>query len=222
MSHEKDVTAVIINYKTFDLTQRAIKSFRSYYPDVPLLLIDNGSNDDSTFILEKLVKASPTSIELIINDKNIHHGPAMHQAIQRTSSEYILFIDSDCEIRQGGFIELMLNLLSESDQNYVVGKKVYMNNRGFDVDKNDSSAIEYIRPICMLLRREIYLKLPKFVKHGTPCLENMKEAVRQGYRLIDFPIEKYILHQGRGTAGRFGYQLGWKGRWNYLMNKLGL
>ncbi len=222
MSHQKNVTAVIINFQTFDLTHRAIKSFRRYYPEIPLLLIDNGSKDDSTFNFEMLVKASTTPTELIINKKNVHHGPAMHQAIERTSSEYLLFVDSDCEIRKGGFVELMLSLLSGSDQNYVVGKKVYMNNRGFDVYKNDGDAIEYIRPICMLLKREIYLKLPKFEKHGTPCLGNMKEAVRQGYRLIDFPIEKYIIHQGRGTTSRFGYHLGWKGRWNYLMNKLGL
>lgn len=222
MSHEKNVTAVIINYQTFDLTSRAIKSLCNYYPNIPLVIIDNGSRDDSAFKLKELIKTLKNPNELIINKKNIHHGPGMDQAIHFVSSPYVLFIDSDCEIHGGGFIEQMLTLLQEEEKNYIVGKKVFMNRRGFDVEKNDVHAIEYIRPICMLLKKEIYLKLPKFVKHGTPCLENMTEAQKQGYKLIDFQIENFIFHRGRGTASRFGYQLGWKGRLNYLLNRFGL
>ena len=37
------VTAVIINYRTPDLTLRALSTFKSVYPTVKTLLIDNGS-----------------------------------------------------------------------------------------------------------------------------------------------------------------------------------
>lgn len=215
------VTVAIINYKTSDLIRQTIESFRSYHPQIPLLLIDNGSKDESTIYLKQLAETSSEPIELIINENNLHHGPAMDQALQHASSPYVLFIDSDCEVCKGGFIDLMITHLQAHPDNYIVGKKIYMNKRGFDVEASNS-AIEYIRPICMLVKREIYLKLPKFVRHGTPCLDNMKTAVERGYRLIDFPIDEFIWHLGRGTARRYGYQLGWRGRLNYLLNRLGL
>ena len=40
------LTVVIVNFRTPDLTGRAVHSLRSVYPSVPLLLIDNGSGDE--------------------------------------------------------------------------------------------------------------------------------------------------------------------------------
>ena len=48
------VTVVVINFGTPDLTRRAAESFRSFYPLLPLLLIDNGSQDESRRTLEEL------------------------------------------------------------------------------------------------------------------------------------------------------------------------
>lgn len=215
------VTAVIINYKTIDLTQTAVESFRLYYPSVPLLLIDNGSNDESTIFLMEYHEIFPQITELIVNDKNIHHGPAMDMALQHLKSSLVLFIDSDCNVHTGGFLERMTALMQEDPNNYIIGKKIYMNKRGFDTEKQ-SKAIPYVRPYCMLVKRNSYIKLPKFTRHGTPCLKNMEAAASLGLNLINFPIENFIHHHGRGTAERYGYQLGWRGKLNHLLNKFGL
>jgi len=215
------VTAVIINFKTPDLIRRVVTSFRQYYPTVPLLLIDNGSHDESVTVLEEFQQQTPAFTEVIINDRNLHHGPVMDQALRYLRTPYALFIDSDCEIIKGGFIELMLAPLREEPRAYAIGKRIFMNKRGFDVPES-SKAFPYIRPICMLMKRELYLTLPPFEHHGTPCLKNMISAVKRNLQLIDFPIEEYIRHEGRGTASRFGYNLGWRGKLNYLLNKVGL
>lgn len=214
------VTAVIINYKTEDLVRKAIESFRRYYPAIPLLLIDNGSQDGSTRYLLQCRESFPERTDLIINETNLHHGPAMDQAIRSVKTPLILFLDSDCEIHTGGLIEMMLHHLGENPNSYAVGKKIYMNDRGFDVPPGPG-AREYIRPICMILRREIYLTIPPFTRHGAPCLENMKTASEKGFTLVNFPVESYIVHRGRGTAGRHGYRLGLRGRVNHILNKLG-
>lgn len=215
------VSAVIINYKTLDLTQRAIKSFHTHYPTIPILLIDNGSNDASTTYLKEYHKTYSQTTDLIINDKNIHHGPAMDMALHHLKSFLVLFIDSDCEVKTGGFLERMIAILEENPKNYIAGEIIYMNKRGFDTE-NISDAIPYIRPHCMLIRRNLYFELPSFTRHGTPCLKNMETAVNRGLSLINFPIETYVHHRGRGTADRYGYQLGWRGKLNHLLNKCGL
>jgi hypothetical protein len=66
------------------------------------------------------------------------------------------------------------------------------------------------------------MKLPPFELHGAPVLQNMRGAVEKGFLLINVMLDEYVHHDGRGTAGRFGYGLGIKGRLNYLLNLFGL
>ena len=221
MDIDKKVTAVIINYQTPDLTVRAVESYRASYPDLPLLLIDNGSEDRSHQVLQSYHQLTPALVQFIKNNRNLFHGPAMHQALQLITTDFVLFLDSDCEITEGGFIERMLGLLESDARNYAAGKLAYMNKRGYDVAQNEK-AIPYIRPLCMLIERHLYFTLPPFLHHGTPCLDNMRQATAQGYRLVDFPVFDYVVHKGRGTAGRFGYGLGFKSKVEYILNKLGL
>ncbi len=215
------VTAVIINYQTPDLTGRAVASLRRWYPELPLLLVDNGSADDSPSILRALVVSSAGLTTLICNARNVHHGPAMDQAMRRLSTDEVFFLDSDCVIVRGGILELLREALHADERTYAAGKRICMNSRGFDVAPGPQ-AHPYIRPICMLIRRPPYLLLPPFRRHGAPCLENMRAATGAGFLLAHVPVDDYVVHEGRGTAGRFGYGLGWKGRLNHLLNRLGM
>jgi glycosyltransferase involved in cell wall biosynthesis len=215
------ITAVIINYQTPDLTKTALTSFRKFYPQIPILLIDNGSKDNTQEVLKRIIDINPDLIKLMANEKNLHHGPAMHQAIGLLQDEFILFLDSDCEVLKSGFVEKMRGTLESDSHNYVVGKLIHMNKRGFDVAPDERS-IKYIRPICMMIRRSLYKDLEPFQYHGAPCLKNMIAANERGYHLTDFNIEEYIHHKGRGTASRFGYNLGLRGKINFILNKVGL
>ncbi len=216
------VTAVIVHYKTPDLLCRAVSSLRVFYPELPLLLIDNGSDDESRSVIAQLTGGGRPADRVIFNAANLHHGPGMDQAAREAATPYILYLDSDCEVLRGGFVEEMLARLEESPGNYAAGERVFMDRRGFDVPMSTPDALAYIRPVCMLLRRELYHTLPKFQLHGTPCLDNMAEAARRGYGLISYPAFTYVSHAGRGTAGRHGYGLGLRGKLNHILHKIGL
>ncbi len=213
-------TAVIVNYRTPGLTERAIRSFREWYPAVPLLVIDNGSRDGSRSLLERLERGE-SAMTVLWNNENIHHGPAMDLAARTVLTPFIFFLDSDCEVLAGEFLEKMRDALSASPTAYAAGKLTFMDKRGFDVPRAPD-AIPYVRPIAMMLRREVYAALPPFERHGAPCLQNMRAAAERGFGLIDFPVEHYIRHEGRGTASRHGYNLGWRGKLNHLLHKVGL
>ncbi|MBI5471218.1 MAG: glycosyltransferase [Ignavibacteriae bacterium] len=215
------VTAVIINYRTPDLTCQAVESFRSFYPDADLLLIDNGSADQSVQLLKRFETATPAHTRFIINSTNLHHGPAMDQAIRASKSELVFFLDSDCIVRGGGFLETMQHILSSQKENYAIGKRIFMNSRGFDIAESPA-AIPYIRPYCLMIKRELYVTLPPFNKHGAPCLANMQMAWERRFALHHFPVDEYVEHKGRGTASRHGYHLGLRGKMNHLLNKFGL
>ncbi len=215
------VTAVVINFQTPDLTRRAVASLRRWYPDLPLLLIDNGSADDSPSQLQALAGESAAATTLLRNSRNLHHGPAMDQALHYLSTDEVFFLDSDCVIVKGGILERLLEALHSDERTYAAGKRIFMNSRGFDVSPGPRSH-PYVRPICMVLRRRTYLALPPFRRHGAPCLHNMRAAVATGLHLAHVPVEEYVQHEGRGTAGRYGYGLGWRGKLNHVLNRLGV
>jgi hypothetical protein len=145
----------------------------------------------------------------------------MDQAMRQTSTDEVFFLDSDCTITNGGILDRLREALHPDDQNYAAGKRVFMNSRGFDVAPGPR-AHPYVRPICMLIRRRHYLTLPPFERHGAPCLNNMIAATAAGLHLVHVPVDDFVRHAGRGTAARFGYRLGWKGRLNHVLNRLGL
>jgi glycosyltransferase involved in cell wall biosynthesis len=215
------VTVVVINFQTPDLTSQAVRSLRRFYPEVALLLVDNGSMDRSRPALEELRALQPGKTEIVFNVTNLHHGPAMDLALRLIQTPYVLFLDSDCEVYQGGFLEKMVQAAEGQPRCYAVGKVIFMNDRGFDVAEG-AGGHPYVRPICMLINREPYLRLPPFERHGAPCLVNMRAAAASGLSLVHFPVPDYVRHLGRGTASRHGYRLGLKGRINHLLNRMGL
>ena len=214
-----DISAVIVNYRTPDLLETAAKSFRKFYPDAELTLVDNGSGDESRDVIAGFVKSDPVRTKSIMLDKNYFHGPAMDRALGSTEKEIVFFLDTDTETRRGGFFELMLEEFNRNEKVYGVGKIDRVNKRGFAVE--DGKVTIILSPY-MMLRRKMYLELPPFKHHGMPTLENFSAAEAKGYLLKNFDINDYIDHYGRGTASKFGYSLGIRGKLDYLLNKVGL
>lgn len=212
-----DITTVIINYQTPDLLETAVTSFTHHYPHIPLLIIDNGSKDESPSIISNLCKTK-SAVSAHFLDENIYHGPAMDFAARNlVSSDFIFFLDSDTETKQPGFLEKMIKQLEEPDA-YAVGELLTVNARGFKSTKG----FQILMTPYMLIKRNNYLNLPPFEHHGQPTLANYKAAQHQGLVLKEFPVSNYIFHHWRGTASRFGYGLGWKAKLDFVLNKLGL
>jgi len=201
------ITTIIVNHKTADLTRQSVASFLQWYPSVSLILIDNGSQDDSTDYIAALAKRRE-NVTCILNRENRYHGPAMDQGIRAATTRYVFALDSDCSVIKGGFLEEMYGMFGDPNL-YATGRLVSMNRYGFEMPTSDRKGlIPYIRPHAMLLHRDKYLVLKRFVHHGSPCLDNMRDARDHGYRVKPFPIEQSIFHLGMGTCSRYGYGLG--------------
>lgn len=212
------ISTVIINFQTPDLLKVAVESFRYYYPQIDLLIVDNGSKDNSLEVICELEKLSPKKTRTVFFKKNIYHGPAMHRVMSAINKKYVFFLDSDTETKECGFLEQMQTELETSTNIYGIGQQVMVNKRGFQVEKG---AI-ILAPAYMMLHRSLYFTLPPFERHGQPVLKNFIVAQQRGYLLKPFPIEKFIKHRWRGTASRFGYGLGLRGKIDFILNKFGV
>jgi len=214
-----DISTVIVNYRTPELLETAATSFRKFYPDAGLVIVDNGSNDLSIDVIGKLVKDNKTKTKSLMLEKNNYHGPAMDRAMKFVDRAVVFFLDSDTKTNVGGFLELMLQEINRDEMVYGVGQLDRVNKRGF---ADEEGAITILLSPYMMLRRKMYLDLPPFKHHGMPTLENFSCAKERGYLLRNFDIASYVEHHGRGTASKFGYGLGFRGKWDYLLNKAGL
>ena len=214
-----DISTVIVNYRTPDLLEKAAKSFRKFYPDIELVIVDNGSNDRSKEVIEAIIKSYPAKTKSVMLDRNYYHGPAMDRAMKTLDKDVVFFLDSDTETNRGGFIELMLQEFNRDEKVYGAGRIDRVNKRGFATEDGEIAIL--LSPY-MMLRRKTYFDLPPFKHHGMPTLENFSAAESKGYSLKDFDIASYIEHRGRGTASKFGYSLGLRGKLDYLLNKVGL
>lgn len=210
------VSAAVVNFQTPDLIVSAAQSFHRCYPDVKLLVVENGSQDESPRVIRRMASGMHGTLDVLALEENCFHGPALDLALRRLETPYVFVFDSDTETRGGGFLEQMV-VACEPEDVYGAGKVVHANRRGFVAGQGTP----VLASASMLLKRDVYLRLPPFVHHGLPTLHNFQAAAERGYRLIPFPIDDYVAHFGRGTAERYGYGLGIRGRVNYLLNKLG-
>lgn len=212
------VSAAVVNFQTPDLLRDAVQSFRGFYPDLSLLIVENGSQDESAERIEQLRKDAPDQISVISNEKNRFHGPAMDQSIRACETPYVYIFDSDTKTLEGGFLESMIQIMESDSRCYSVGNRVAVSKRGFARPGGLPVPVSAF----MLIRKNMYVQLSPFEHHGLPVLKNFTDAARKGWRVRQFAVEQYVEHLGRGTADRFGYGLGLRSRLDYLLNRLGL
>jgi len=212
-----EISVLIVNYRTLELTARCLESLLGFYPQTKIVLVDNGSGDESTAYIQKMAKRCD-NIAAILNPKNRFHGPALDQGLREAHTRLVFCLDSDCEVLRGGFLEAMAAYFA-NPRTYAVGELVRMNRYGYEVPPAKGRSFDYVHPRRMLLDRGKYLGLKRFTHHGAPCLANMRQAFQHGHALRDFPIQDYILHLGRGTVSAYGYGLGLRHKIEALLNR---
>ena len=66
------IRTVIINFQTPDLLKVAVETFRKFYPQTKLTIIDNGSKDDSRDFIKEIQSGAPQFIDVLLIEKNIY------------------------------------------------------------------------------------------------------------------------------------------------------
>ncbi|MBC8144204.1 MAG: glycosyltransferase family 2 protein [bacterium] len=214
-----DISIVVVNFQTPDLLDVAVRSIKQHYPDVPLVIVDNGSRDESKTTIEQLLHDFDGGVRALWLNSNVGHGPAMHAALLESKSEWLFFLDSDTKTLRGGFLEEMLERGSVDNSVFGVGEIAPINKRGYLYD----AGVPALVAAFMLINRHRYLAGKPFENHGAPGVRMFWDANARGLRLVDYPIQDYIDHLCRGTVRRFGYaSLGIAAKVNDLLQKIGL
>jgi glycosyltransferase involved in cell wall biosynthesis len=192
---DKSITAVVCERDTADVTKLMLESLLHFYPDLPILIVDGGSKDDSI----NYVRYKARTLENVNLWERVGrngHGQMLHEAITSyINTEYVLLLDSDIVVMRGGWIEEMLERLRTSDL-YGIGSLLFVTqaNDGCGEPLNEQDILRYLHPSCSMIKRDQYLKLQPFIEHGAPLVYNMKDAQRRDMKVEGYPVEKYVLH----------------------------
>jgi len=122
---EPDITAIIVNYKTPDFTNKAVKSIsdNSLGISKEIIVVDNASADGSS----KIIKAKwGDRIVLIENNENYGFAKANNQAMRIGKGKYFLLLNSDAEIA-GDAIEKMVGFAESMPNIGILGCKIVSN-----------------------------------------------------------------------------------------------
>src|SRR6266436_9805516 len=89
------VTVLIPAYNAARTIERALASvWRQNYPEMEVIVVDDGSNDDTSLHVQKI---GDGNVRLIRLEKNRGECGAMNIGIQEARTDYIAFLDADDE-----------------------------------------------------------------------------------------------------------------------------
>lgn len=101
------ITAIVVNWNGPQLTSRAVESLlqRSGEPDAEIIIVDNGSEDDSLTVFAERFGAEPR-VRVIPLPENLGFGGGVNAGIRASESPYVALLNNDAVIRDGWLHEL--------------------------------------------------------------------------------------------------------------------
>lgn len=118
------ISVVIVSYNTADLLRACLASLVTQPERLEVIVVDNASTDDSARVVSQ---EFPDAI-LIRNRQNVGFGAANNQGFARSTAEYILMLNSDCEIpvpdHGGGALEALVRTLETQPDVGVVAPRL--------------------------------------------------------------------------------------------------
>lgn len=126
-----DLSVVIVNYQTFELTKNTINSILEYdYPfSVEIVVVDNASSDDS---LSRLKDYFKDKVRFIASEKNNGFAAGNNQALRQVDGKYQLLLNSDTIVWENTLNDIYDYMESHEDVG-ACGCRVLL--EGGDLDK---------------------------------------------------------------------------------------
>ena len=125
-----DLSVVIVNYQTFELTKNTINSIFEYdYPfELEVIVVDNASSDDS---LSRLQDYFGDRVRFIASAENNGFAAGNNQALRVVEARYVLLLNSDTIVWENT-LENIYNYMEDHKDVGACGCRVLLENGELD------------------------------------------------------------------------------------------
>ena len=193
----------------------ALLAARTLTPDHEILVINDGSRDQTPAILDELARKYP-EVRIIHHTVNRGYGGALRSGFEHATKEFVFYTDGDAQYdpaevallwaRLGDDVDLVNGYkISRSDPfhrifigrvyHHVVKLLFGLTVRDVDCDFR-------------LMRRSIFERVTLTKNSGVICLEMMKKITDAGFRIVEVPVHHY--HRAYGKSQFFNVGRIWR------------
>jgi glycosyltransferase involved in cell wall biosynthesis len=184
----------------------------SLTPDYEVIVVNDGSGDDTPRILDELAKIYPDHVRIVHHPKNRGYGGALRTGFATASKDFVFYTDGDAQYDPAEMTALWNRMtddvdwvngwkISRSDpfHRIVIGRvyhhmvKLLFGLKVRDVDCD-----------FRLMRRRIFDVVQLEKDSGVICLEMMKKFQDAGFRVAEHPVHHY--HRSYGKSQFFNFR----------------
>ena len=189
----------------------ALRTARKLTPDHEVIVVNDGSTDNTAEILEELAATYP-EVRVVHHEQNRGYGGALRTGFATATRELIFYTDGDAQYdpaemdvlwrRFDDDVDLVNGYkISRSDplHRIVIGRiyhhtvKLLFGLRVRDVDCD-----------FRMMRRSIFDTVHLEKNSGVICLEMMKKITDAGFRIAEVPVHHY--HRAYGKSQFFNFR----------------
>lgn len=95
------------------------------YPDLEIIIVDNGSDDAEVLALYKTWRAGPVPFRADIVPEPFNFSRAVNRGLRQARGEVLLLLNNDIEILEPGWLKEMVSCLAYPDTGIVGAKLLY-------------------------------------------------------------------------------------------------
>jgi GT2 family glycosyltransferase len=131
------VSIITINYNQAPVTCALLDSLRKVtYPDVEVVVVDNGSAEDATAI----IPPGYPEVKFIRSEKNLGFAGGNNLGFSASTGKYLMFLNNDTEV-DPGFIEPLVSFFEANPKAGAASSKIIYYNSGDIIQYAGSTSI---------------------------------------------------------------------------------
>jgi len=109
-----------------DSVEETIATFNNFGCAYELIVIDDGSTDNTFLVLEELAKKHPGQLIVRKNPYNFGKGRAIKKALHYLSGDYVVFLDADMDLHPLQ-VQTLFDIMRLDKADIVIGSKLHPN-----------------------------------------------------------------------------------------------
>src|SRR5687768_2215762 len=188
----------------------ALKTARRLTPDFEVIIVNDGSADNTAEIADELARTYP-EVRVVHHERNRGYGGALRSGFAASTRELVFYTDGDAQYDPTE-MEALWEALSD-DVDLVNGYKISRSDplhrvligRAYHHTVKLLFGLRVRDVDCdfRLMRRRIFERVSLQKNSGVICLEMMKKIQDAGFRIAEVPVHHYHRAYGRSQFFNF-------------------
>jgi len=189
----------------------AVQTARRLTPDFEVLVINDGSVDETAAVADELARLYP-QVRVVHHQRNRGYGGALRSGFASATKEVIFYTDGDAQYdpremtllweRFGDDVDLVNGYkISRSDplHRIIIGRLYH-----HTVKRLFGLRVRDVDCDFRMMRRSIFDRVTLEKSSGVICLEMMTKIQQAGFRIAEVPVHHY--HRAYGKSQFFNFR----------------